>query len=436
MSNYEAKVIKYCRERILPWNYKINKELKEKLIQLAEDAVLNYNDFSPDFKYEVQFMREEGVLFCIGEDVIDEWIGQACVNAGYLTKDDKIFLLKSFLRRTIENNVHEGFGHILSHPSIAYQLCTNYLLEEGRENLSQEHFLYLLMEDRQSPNDAYIHNFRTVLRDRNLNDLDKILYYLCLPRIIDKSAKEPLLQEATSLIFESGISKENKLRLFEQLLENNTFLMLFRISQREVEKKEMRAYLSNHFLGTLLEHLRGLPEKIRAQVGYNLMRTNDRDLNSVMRPASKCYILQSATEEEKRASIVKILTGIDKIKSEGEKYAKLGAYEALYTVSKEKEFEQDFVRKMLEQGLLSNSQDVRAQCYKYLFLLFEDVDYVEMSLSDTSKKVRETVVRTALSGEKMDVETRSRLYAMIKERGLEITERQESRLKNLLERGE
>ena len=31
MSNYEARVIKYCRERILPWDYstKINKELKE-----------------------------------------------------------------------------------------------------------------------------------------------------------------------------------------------------------------------------------------------------------------------------------------------------------------------------------------------------------------------------------------------------------------------
>lgn len=144
MSNYEAKVIKYCRERILPGDYKIEKELKEKLIQLAEDAVLNYNDFSPDFKYEVQFMREEGVLFCIEEDVIDEWIGQACVNADYLTKDDKIFLLKSFLRRTTENNVHKGFRAILSYPSIAYQLCTNYLLEEGRENLNQEHFLYLL----------------------------------------------------------------------------------------------------------------------------------------------------------------------------------------------------------------------------------------------------------------------------------------------------
>jgi len=384
--------------------------------------------------YEAKVMREEGVLFCIEEDVIDEWIGQACVNADYLTKDDKVFLLKSFLRRTTENNVHGGFGHILSHPSIAYQLCTNYLLEEGRENLSQEHFLYLLMEDRQSPNESYVHNFRTVLSNRNLNELDKILYYLCLPRIIDKSAKEPLLQEATSLIFESEISKEDKLRLFEQLLENNTFLMLFRISQGEVEKKEMRAYLSTHFLGTLLEHLRELPEKIRAQVGYNLMRTNDYDLNSVMRPASKYYILQSATtEEEKRTSLVRILAGTDKIKSEGDKYAKLGAYEALYTVSKEKGLEQTFVREMLEQGLRSNLQDVRAQCYKYLFLLFEDVGYVEMSLSDTSQKVRETVVRTALSGEKMDVETRSRLYAIIKERGLELTERQESRLRNLLE---
>ncbi|RJS80573.1 hypothetical protein CW713_07515, partial [Methanophagales archaeon] len=133
---------------------------------------------------------------------------------------------------------------------------------------------------------------RIVVGDRNLNDLDKILYYLCLPRIIDKSAREPLLQEAT------GISKENKIRLFEQLLENNTFLMLFQILQGKVEREEMRAYLSTHFLGTLLEQLRGLPEKIRAQVTYNLMRTTDYDLNCVMRPASKWYIFQSATEEE------------------------------------------------------------------------------------------------------------------------------------------
>jgi hypothetical protein len=66
MSNYEAKVIKYCRERILPGDYKIEKE------------------------------------------------------------------------------VYKGFGPILPHSSIPYQLCTNYLLEEWRENLNQEHLLYLL----------------------------------------------------------------------------------------------------------------------------------------------------------------------------------------------------------------------------------------------------------------------------------------------------
>ena len=93
---------------------------------------------------------------------------------------------------------------------------------------------------------------RIVVGDRNLNDLDKILYYLCLPRIIDKSAREPLLQ--------------------------------------------------------------------RAQVTYNLMRTADYDLNCVMRPASKWYIFQSATEEE---------------------------------------LEQGFVMEMLEQGLLSNLSSVR-----------------------------------------------------------------------------
>lgn len=88
--------------------------------------------------------------------------------------------------------------------------------------------------------------------------------------------------------------------------------------------------------------------------------------------------------------------------------------------------------RLLERGIHSNLGDIRAHCYKYLLLLFDDAAYVEACLNDTSKKVRETVVRTALSGTEMDSSTRLRLSEIIKEKKLKLTKKQRGRLKNLL----
>jgi hypothetical protein len=91
------------------------------------------------------------------------------------------------------------------------------------------------------------------------------------------------------------------------------------------------------------------------------------------------------------------------------------------------------VRQLLERGTPSNLADIRAHCFKYLLLLFDNLDYVEACLNDTSKKVRETVVRSALSGTEMGRSTRLRLSEIIKEKNLKLTKKQKGRLKNLLE---
>jgi len=123
---------------------------------------------------------------------------------------------------------------------------------------------------------------------------------------------------------------------------------------------------------------------------------------------------------------------VDNVKSDGDKYIKMCAYDALYSMSEE--LDEDFVRQLLELGSHSNLSDIRAQCYKYLLLLFDDTAYVEGCLNDTSKKVRGTVVRTALSGTKMDSTTRLRLSKIIEEKKLKLTKKQKGRLKNLLEK--
>ncbi len=124
MEGYEKKVLKYCREHVLPGGYKISADMRRKLITLVEDAAVNYNEgvMSVDMDFEV--------LTCIDTGDIADLICKACINADYLTDDEKTFLLKSFMRRKIERDrrMYEKIGFVLS-PPIPYQLCLNYLLE-------------------------------------------------------------------------------------------------------------------------------------------------------------------------------------------------------------------------------------------------------------------------------------------------------------------
>jgi len=62
MEEYEALVLKYCREQVLPRGYKINEDLRRKLITLVEDAAVNYNEFAQGFdtNFEVRSCIETG----------------------------------------------------------------------------------------------------------------------------------------------------------------------------------------------------------------------------------------------------------------------------------------------------------------------------------------------------------------------------------------
>ena len=142
MEGYEEKMLKYCSEQVLPSGYKINDDLRRKLITLVEDAVANYSGLDTSFDEDLELMREERVLPCIEDGIVGEWIYEACVNADYLTEEEKVFLLKSLLRRGIEADRcmfdETGFFFISEVP---YQFCLSYLLEH--EPLTQEYFSIL-----------------------------------------------------------------------------------------------------------------------------------------------------------------------------------------------------------------------------------------------------------------------------------------------------
>jgi hypothetical protein len=86
MEDYKQIALKYCREQVLPKGYKINVDLSRKLITLVEDAAVNYNEFASGFDTDSE------VQTCIETGDMDELICKACVNADYLTDDEKIFL--------------------------------------------------------------------------------------------------------------------------------------------------------------------------------------------------------------------------------------------------------------------------------------------------------------------------------------------------------
>ena len=429
MSNYDAKIIKYCSERILPRGYKINADLRRKLITLVEDAVINYSENDSFFDRE-----KEDVLPCIEAGDVDDWICEACANADYLSEEEKIFLLKSFLRRKTEadRRMREQIGFVWS-PQIPYQSCVSYLLEH--EPLTEEYLLYLLMGDSESPNESFIHNFQILLNDRNLSDTVKIGYYLCLPNLGRRRDTSKRLEKATSILLDSeAVAKENRVKVFELLREPDLFMQIregFK-ELREVEGADAGEVYFPPFIEDLFQSLVEMPEEVQEEFLRNILNVIDFDFNCVRRQACDWYISQLPTLEEKKEAITRLIENVDCVKSNGDKYLKMCAYDALYSMPEE--VDADFVRQLLEQGSHSNLGDIRAHCYKYLLLLFDDAVYVEECLNDTTKKVRETIVKTALSGTKMDTSTRLRLSRIIEEKKLKLTKKQKGRLKNLLEK--
>ena len=122
-------------------------------------------------------MHEKNVLFRIETGEVDENFCQKCIKPDYLTAEEKVFLLNSFLRRKIEadRRMYEQIGFVFS-PQVPYQTCMSYLLKHGP--LTDEYLLYLLMEDHRSPIESFIRNFRIHVKDMNLDDHVKILFYL------------------------------------------------------------------------------------------------------------------------------------------------------------------------------------------------------------------------------------------------------------------
>ncbi|MCK4397987.1 MAG: hypothetical protein KAV25_03235 [Methanophagales archaeon] len=429
MSNYEAKIIKYCGKRILPRGYKINADLRRKLITLVEDAVINYSENGSFFDRE-----KEDVLPCIEAGDVDDWICAACANADYLSEEEKLFLLKSFLRRKTEadRRMREQIGFVWS-PQIPYQSCVSYLLEH--EPLTEEYLLYLLMGDSESPNESFIRNFQILLNDRNLSDTVKIGYYLCLPNLGRRRDTSKRLEKATSILLDSeAVAKENRVKVFELLREPDLFMQIRKGFEelRKAKATDAGEVYFPPFIEDLFQSLVEMPEELQEEFLRNILNVIDFDFNCVRRQACDWYISQLPTLEEKKEAITRLIESVDNVKSNGDKYLKMCAYDALYSMPEE--LDADFVRQLLEQGSHSNLGDIRAHCYKYLLLLFDDAVYVEGCLNDTTKKVRETVVRTALSGTKMDTSTRLRLSRIIEEKKLKLTKKQKGRLKNLLEK--
>jgi hypothetical protein len=355
-----------------------------------------------------------------------------CVTADYLTEEEKIFLLQSLLRRVIKayKCMCDDFV-FFPLPEAPYQFCVRYLLEH--EPLTQEYLLYLLMKDEVSPDDSFIHNFQILLNDRNLSDHVKILYYFCLRGIAAGREFLRMLQRATIMLMNSeAIAKENRVKVFELLREPDTFMRIRITLYGSMSKaKELKVAHTHPFVNDLFQSLEGMPKEIKDEFLYDLRAVTDHDFNPVRRTVCDWYISQLSTLEEKKEAIVQLLENVDNVKSDDVWHMKKGAYEALYSMSEE--LDANFVRQLLERGSHSNFYEIRAHCYKYLFLLFDVDAYVEGCLNDTSKKVQETVVRTALSNTEMDRGTRLRLAEIIKAKKLKLTKKQKERLKNLLE---
>jgi hypothetical protein len=307
MSDYEAKIIIYCSKRILPRGYKINADLRRKLITLVEDAVLNYSENGSNFDEGFGHREKEDVLPCIEAGEVDDRICAACANADYLTEEEKIVLLKSFLRRKTEadRRMSEQIGFVWS-PQIPHQSCMSYLLEH--EPLTEEYLFYLLMGDSESPDESFIHNFQILLNDRNLSDTVKIGYYLCSPNLDRRRDHTKRLKKATSILLDSeAVAKENRVKVFELLREPDLFMQIRKgFKELRVEKgADAGEVYFPPFIEDLFQSFAEMPEELQEEFLRNILNVIDFDFNCVMMQACDWYISQLPTLEEKKLKLTK-----------------------------------------------------------------------------------------------------------------------------------
>ncbi len=427
-------LLEFCCENLLGGKVtpaKLRKEHKEKFKKLTQDAIFNYfQQHDIDELYFYFGNIQDDVIYAIEHDYMYLMIVPAIINARYLKDEEKIKFIENLYRRVFQKVKSNFFTNI----GFPFHKSINYLAKTS--GLNWELFAGLFIEDKYSDPEDFKELSSILFNDKRIEWQYKVLYFLFSPHLtseISTRKRYLILQDIIQNFFTSkniGLEEKSQTALlfinneldilgifasiikegnangieFDSLTPGTLFIFelisLLLEDQREFKKNSLNLFLLEQcLLGLhLYPHL----------------------LEAVMRSIAKNFILIQDRKDIRQ--FIEVLIQHDK------KYIKLGVLDAM--IESKGLLSEKFIINILEKMTHSNDTSIRAIAYEYLFILSNDVEkYVQQSLRDTARKVRETVRRVALSRQKfsdLSYTKRRKLLLQVEKSGISLSPKQKS----------
>jgi len=328
------------------------------------------------------------------------------------------YIKKKLMILMLEHSA-DGYGH----RDFPYHFMVNKIM--GKRKGVRKWLKYLMRKDETSPNGIFFENSSKVMMSEKISDLEKILYFFSL----SNSLKGSVLNELTTNLLASEMSEELKIDIANLIMDPDDL-------KEFIEEMNSALALSAIKTGDLKfqdkDFVKDLPD-IEPIVSEDLV--NDffiafreiypSDFEHTRRHVCKWELSILPVKDKKKM--------IKYIMDEKDKHTILGAADYLQLHSKE--FDNKFLKKIVENGINSVECDVRRLFYGLAFTLLDDIEkYIDMSLNDSAKKVRNTLADVALSPYKykdMPRDTRKKLINYVILRNVKLKKRQQGRLRKL-----
>lgn len=378
-------------------------KIEKQLIDIAENAY--YKNYYKEHSWL-------GILDYIINDDLCAYIPFELSKSG-MDKDVKKKLMVLMLERSVKE---------YSYRKLPYHFMADIIT--GDAGNIRDWLRYLVREDYITPREIIFKNSREVMESKNVSDLERILYYFSLPAVFKNNA---FFNEFTADLLNSSLSEEMKTEI-ANLIMNPDELEEF------LKETESTLIISGVKLGVLkfegVPFLDNLPDfeplvskDLVSDFHKSLWDVHISDFEHTRRHVCK-WMLSLVTLGDKKKAIKDVI-------DEGDKHMLFGVGD--YLQFHGKEFNNEFLEGIIKKGVNSAECDMRYLFYGLAFALLDDIEkYVNHSLRDNAIKVRNTLSDVALSPYKykeMDDERREKLLKYVLDRKVNLSKRQQGRMK-------
>jgi|GEM_PF-3434055 len=314
----------------------------------------------------------------------------------------------------------KGYGY----RKLPYHFMVDSITGEGEH--IRKWLRYLVREDRITSREIIFKNSGKVMTSKNISDAEKILYYFSLPAVFKNNT---FFNEFTVNLLESSssISEEMKTDIANLIMDPGELEEFLKEAVNALTLSSIKSgdlkFEGAPFLDNLSDFEPPVSMDLVNDFRMSLWGVYISSFEHTRRHVCR-WMLSLLTLKDKKKAIKDLM-------DDGDKFMLFGAGD--YLQFHGKEFDNKFLKDLIEEGTDSVDCDIRYLFYGLAFILLDDIEkYVDYSLRDKAIKVRNTLADVTLSPYKykeMDDERRKKLIKYVIDKNVELGKRQQGRLK-------